>query len=33
MHLKEYAMSGTLREQLIGTWHLQSYTETAVGDT
>lgn len=26
-------MSGTLREQLIGTWHLQSYTETAVGDT
>ncbi len=33
IHLKEYAMSGTLREQLIGTWHLQSYTETAVGDT
>ena len=24
-------MSPTLREQLIGTWHLQSYTETAVG--
>lgn len=26
-------MSGTLREQLMDTWHLQSYTETAVGDT
>ncbi|MDN2708422.1 lipocalin-like domain-containing protein [Janthinobacterium sp. SUN118] len=26
-------MSGTLREQLIGTWQLQSYTETAVGES
>lgn len=25
-------MSGILRERLIGTWHLQSYTETAVGE-
>ena len=32
-NLKEYAMSGTLRELLIGTWQLQSYTETAVGES